>query len=79
MECLAHHWPPRAPAPDAAAPLVPSPGAVLRVPAKSRPTDDEIITVLVQHYRVHESKVIEWLLGLDLKAASDRMVTEFQS
>lgn len=47
--------------------------AVTRLPAKFRPTDDEIIDVLTLHYRVHESKVIEWLLGLDLKAASGRM------
>lgn len=38
------------------------------------PTDEEIIDVLALHFRVHESKVIEWLLAMDLKAASERMV-----
>lgn len=42
-----------------------------------RPTDDEIIDALAMHFRVHESKVIEWLLEVDLKAASERMAAEF--
>ena len=46
-------------------------------PKQSRPTDDEIIDVLALHFRVHESKVIEWLLAVDLRAASDRMAREF--
>jgi predicted phage-related endonuclease len=41
--------------------------------AKTRPTDDEIIEVLALHYRVHESKVIEWLVNMDLGTASNRM------
>jgi hypothetical protein len=40
----------------------------------NRPTDQQIIEVLAMHYRVHESKVIEWLLGMDLNAASGCMV-----
>jgi hypothetical protein len=32
----------------------------------TRPTDQEIIAVLALHYRVHESKVVEWLLSVDL-------------
>ncbi len=43
----------------------------------SRPTDDQIIDALSLHYRVHESKVIEWLMDMDLNAASDRMAKEF--
>lgn len=43
----------------------------------SRPSDDQIIAVLSDHYRVHESKVIEWLLDVDLRAASERMAKEF--
>ena len=43
-------------------------------PAKTRPTDDEIIDALSLHFRVHESKVIEWLLEVDLNAASQRLV-----
>ena len=37
-----------------------------------RPSDDEIIATLALHYRVHELKVIEWLLDMDLTAASAR-------
>lgn len=35
--------------------------------AKNRPAGAEIVAVLAQHYRVHESQVIEWLcdMGLD--------------
>jgi len=40
-----------------------------------RPKDDDLIDALSMHYRVHESKVIEWLLGMDLAAASKRMAT----
>ncbi len=43
----------------------------------SRPSDDEIIETLSLHFRVHESKVIEWLLDVDLHAASERMAKEF--
>ncbi len=39
-----------------------------------RPTDAAIIGALSLHFRVHESKVIEWLLQVDLKAASERML-----
>lgn len=45
--------------------------------ARTRPTDDQIIDAISLHFRVHESKVIEWLLTMDLKAASDRMAKEF--
>lgn len=40
---------------------------------QERPTDDQIIDALSLHFRVHESKVIEWLMDMDLNAASDRM------
>ena len=42
-------------------------------PIPSRPSDDKIIEVLALHYRVHESKVIEWLCAMDLNSASARM------
>jgi hypothetical protein len=42
-----------------------------------RPTDDQLIEVLAQHYRVHESKVIAWLLDMDMDAAAERMAQEF--
>ena len=38
----------------------------------TRPTDDDIIATLALHYRVHELKVIEWLIDMDLDAASKR-------
>jgi len=41
--------------------------------APARPTDDQIIEVLALHYRVHESKVIDWLIDMDLDSASERM------
>jgi hypothetical protein len=59
---------------------VAQPAAVSRmVPAVSvsRPSDDEMIDVLALHFRVHESKVIEWMLDMDLNAASDRMAKDF--
>ena len=40
---------------------------------KTRPTDAEIIDVISLHYRVHESKVIEWLLSMDLNAESEKL------
>jgi hypothetical protein len=43
----------------------------------SRPTDSEIIEVLSLHYRVHESKVIEWLQDMDFQSACAAMATEF--
>ena len=42
-----------------------------------RPTDIEILKVLVGHYRVHESKVVEWLLEMDLDALVDELMTKF--
>jgi len=41
---------------------------------KMRPTDDEIIGALSLHFRVHESKVIEWLLEMDLQSAGARLI-----
>ncbi|MDE3023690.1 MAG: endonuclease, partial [Pseudomonadota bacterium] len=41
--------------------------------APSRPSDDELIDALSLRFRVHESKVIEWLLDMDLNAAAERL------
>lgn len=41
----------------------------------TRPTDDQIIAVLALHFRVHESKVIEWLCAMNLETAGQRMAT----
>lgn len=46
-------------------------------PAQSRPSDSEIIETLALAYRVHESKVIEWLLDMDLDSASDQLAANF--
>lgn len=40
----------------------------------TRPSDEQIIEVLSLHFRVHESKVIEWLLDMDLQAASENLL-----
>lgn len=45
-------------------------------PACFRPTDEAIVDALSLHFRVHESKVIEWLLDMDLQAASERLAAE---
>lgn len=39
-----------------------------------RPIDDQIIEALCLHFRVHELKVIEWLIDIDLDAAAERAV-----
>ena len=41
-------------------------------PKSSRPSDDEILGVLAMHYRVHESKVIEWIITMDMESAARR-------
>lgn len=43
-----------------------------RQPSAARPTDDEILGVLAMHYRVHESKVIEWIITMDMESAARR-------
>lgn len=40
---------------------------------QTRPADDEIIDAISLAFRVHESKALEWLLDMDLKAAGARM------
>ncbi|MNL21781.1 hypothetical protein D3C87_1430860 [compost metagenome] len=62
--------PERAAPPPAAAPV--SRGTFTR-PRPTRPTDDALIGALALHYRVHESTVIQWLLEIDLIAASARL------
>lgn len=59
-----------APAPAAVKPSTPA-------PKESRPTDMEIVEVLTTHYRVHESKVLEWLLAMDLNSVSEAIAAEF--
>jgi predicted phage-related endonuclease len=65
---------PAAPTP-APAPIV-APAAKAAAPARTarRPADTEIIATLALHYRVHESAVIEWLLDMDLTAASGQLL-----
>lgn len=43
----------------------------------TRPTDRQIIDALALQFRVHESKVIEWLLDMDLEAASRELEAAF--
>ncbi len=61
-------------APD---PVQPSIFGTSSGPAKQKPTrpsDDEIIAVLAEHYRVHESVVIGWLCEINLRDAGTRLV-----
>lgn len=44
-------------------------------PLNSRPSDRQIIDALTQHFRVHDSKVIEWLLDMDLYAVSEDLAS----
>ena len=51
-----------------------APEAILRpAPAARKPTDDEIIEALAVHFGVNEFKVIDWLLNMNLGAASQRV------
>lgn len=56
----------------------PAPATVrtFSAPRKTRPTDDEIIGALSLHFRVHESKVIEWLLEMDVPGAGARLLRD---
>ncbi len=44
---------------------------------KGSPTDDQIISVIADHWRVHEMEAIKWLRGIDLDAAEVRASSEF--
>ena len=68
-ECAADPIP--GPAPVVEAPVATPPGPTAKREPR-RPGDDELIATLALHYRVHELKVIEWLLDMDLDAASAR-------
>lgn len=43
---------------------------------QARPTDRQIVDVLTTHFRVHDSKVIEWLLDMDLESVSTELARE---
>jgi hypothetical protein len=58
-------------------PLKPEPLTVKTsspVAQQVRPSDIEMIEVLALHFRVHESKVVTWLLDMDLRTASEKLV-----
>lgn len=59
--------------PQAEDPQRPTPRPELAQQKMGRPTDQEIIEVLALHYQVHESKIIEWILQMDLHDASQKM------
>ncbi len=44
-----------------------------QAPKATRPSDAQIIEVLAMHFRVGDSKVIEWLLDMDLDAESKKI------
>ncbi|HVL77607.1 MAG TPA: YqaJ viral recombinase family protein [Noviherbaspirillum sp.] len=56
----------------------PTPANVQTLPARqTRPTDAQIIEVLALHFRVHESKVLEWILDMDLDTAGQKLAASF--
>lgn len=62
------------PTPSPAVTSAPAPRRVAVSSSKpTRPSDAQIIGVLALYYRVHESKVIEWLLDIDLHAESEKL------
>lgn len=73
---------PEAPVDQATPPMPQRASAVVDVPfrepkAQSRPTDRQIIECLALQFRVHESKVIAWLMEMDLEAASQELEKAF--
>lgn len=63
----------------------PAPAAVAQAPQEKprvvsvsgtplRPTDDDIIHLIANHYRVNEFKAIEWIQSMNLDAATKRVV-----
>ena len=44
---------------------------------QERPSDTQIVEVLALHYRVHESKIVEWLLDMDLQQAGEALASNF--
>lgn len=42
-----------------------------------RPTDMAIVEVLALHYRVHEMKILDWLLCMDLDRVTETLAAEF--
>ncbi len=64
-----------APEPLNVSPIAPAKLKLAAVPTKpQRPSDDVIVQALAEFFRVHESKIVEWLLDMDLPAYSERMV-----
>lgn len=62
------------PAPDPAPTPVPASPAKA---VKTKPSDEDMVTALALHFRVHELKVIEWLLAMDIAGVGERMAIEF--
>lgn len=55
----------------------PAPKVDLGKVALTRPTDNQIIEAIAIKFNVIESKAIEWLLGMDLTAASEKLASNF--
>lgn len=51
--------------------------AVSKPQLDSRPTDIAIIEAISLHFRVHESKALEWVIDMDIEDVSKRIETEF--
>ena len=65
-----------APQPKPATPIVAAPTAATGI-SSTRPTGVQIVEVLALHYRVHESKVIEWLISMDFEDIKRDLESEF--
>ena len=46
-------------------------------PPVERPTDMQIVEVLSNHFRVHELRIVDWLLSIDLDAVGKELAAEF--
>jgi predicted phage-related endonuclease len=46
-------------------------------PKTDRPTDIAIIEAISLHFRVHESKALEWVIAMDIEDVSKRIESEF--
>lgn len=42
-------------------------------PEPERPSDDEIVRVLADHYKIPEIEVFDWLVRMDMWSVYDRM------
>jgi len=44
----------------------------------SKPTDWQIVEALALKFRVHESKIFEWLMEMNMQAVEKKILEEFK-